>query len=52
MTYLFHLFVNIYPKQFFLKQNFNVDNLDDPAENQFENEMRQQPDWMELTFPF
>ena len=26
------------------KQNFNVDNLDDPVENQFENEMPQQPD--------
>ena len=30
------------------KQNFNVDNLDDPVENQFENEMSQKPDWMEL----
>jgi hypothetical protein len=30
------------------KQNVNVDNLDDPVENQFENEMFQQPDWMEL----
>ena len=30
------------------KQNFKVDNLDDPVENQFENEMLQQPDWMEL----
>jgi hypothetical protein len=26
------------------KQNFNVDNLDDSVENQFENEMPQQPD--------
>ena len=33
------------------KQNFNVDNLDDPVENQFENEMPQQPDWMELIKP-
>jgi hypothetical protein len=66
MTYLVHLFVNIYPRQYFLwqisdnypnflkadvdkaKQNFKVDNLDDPVENQFENEMPQQPDWMEL----
>jgi hypothetical protein len=30
------------------KQNFKVDNLDDSVENQFENEMPQQPDWMEL----
>lgn len=33
------------------KQNFNVDNLDDPVENQFENEMPQQPEWMELIKP-
>ena len=33
------------------KQNFNVDNLDDPVENQFVNEMPQQPDWMELIKP-
>jgi hypothetical protein len=28
-----------------------IDNLDDPVENQFENEMPQQPDWMELIKP-
>ena len=28
-----------------------VDNLDDPVENQFENEIPQQPDWMELIKP-
>jgi hypothetical protein len=33
------------------KQNFNVDNLDDPVENQFVNEMPQQPDWMKLIKP-
>jgi hypothetical protein len=33
------------------KQNFNVDNLDHPVENQFDNEMHQQPDWMELIKP-
>jgi hypothetical protein len=33
------------------KQNFNVDNLDDPVENQLENEVPQQPDWMKLIKP-
>jgi hypothetical protein len=33
------------------KQNFNLDNLYDPVGNQFENEMSQQPDWMELIKP-
>jgi hypothetical protein len=33
------------------KQNFNVDNLDDPVENQLENEVPQQPDWMKLIIP-
>ena len=33
------------------KQNFNLDSLYDPVGNQFENEMSQQPDWMELIKP-